>query len=188
MTEHDPLDELRALADDAERLVDTPMPAAWLRHRGAQRHRRRITAMIVAAFLALAISGGGVYSAIRIKPQPSPAQTPGITATKAPSPDALPTATPTSVIVESDRGRSFVPNPPATRTPFPTRMTSPTPPRPPARPRRRPHPRPRRRTTAVRRRNRRSSRPKPAAADGWAERVVRTLGHGIDLAVGLDRA
>ena len=134
MAEHDPFDELRALADDAEQLVDPPVPAAGLRQRGVQRGRRRMTATLVAAFVALVVSGAGVYSALQTNPQqPSPAQTPGVTATETPTPSASASGTPTPEIVPTPEpslsgSATFVPNPPpATRTFVPRLTPSPTP-------------------------------------------------------------
>ena len=96
MAEHDPLDrELRALAAEAEQHIGDPMDASRVRRLGAQRRRRRFTAIVATSVAALALSGGVVFSSIidQTQEQPSPAQPPGVTVaptpTVSPTPDAL---------------------------------------------------------------------------------------------------
>ena len=128
MAEHDPLDrELRALAAEAEQHIGDPMDASRVRRLGAQRRRRRFTAIVATSVAALALSGGVVFSSIidQTQEQPSPAQPPGVTVTPTPTvsptptPSPTPTATPTKTAKpENRRGRPSTR--PTTNTPPPS--------------------------------------------------------------------
>jgi hypothetical protein len=64
MGEYDPLDqELRSLAEEAERHTSGPPDAATVRRLGTRRRRRRIVAIGVTAAVVIAIGGGAVFSA-----------------------------------------------------------------------------------------------------------------------------
>jgi len=116
MAEQDPLDRaLRALAAEAEQHISEPMDPSRVRRLGAQRRRRRFTAIVATSVAALALSGGVVFSTIvdGTQEQPSPAQPPGITV--APTPTVSPTPTP-----------SPTPTATPTKTPKPDRSSGPT--------------------------------------------------------------
>ena len=124
MAEHDPLDRaLRALAAEAEQHIGDPMDASRVRRLGAQRRRRRFTAIAAASVAALALSGGVVFSTIidGTQEQPSPAQPPGITVaptptvSPTPTPSPTPTATPTKT-PKPEKSQGPTAGPPATTT------------------------------------------------------------------------
>ena len=128
MAEHDPLDrELRALAAEAEQHVSDPMDASRVRRLGAQRRRRRFTAIAATSVAALALSSGVVFSTIvdGTQEQPSPAQPPVITvaptptASPTPTPSPTPTATPTDKTPKPQRSSGPTAGPPPATTTTP---------------------------------------------------------------------
>lgn len=124
MAEHDPLDrELRALAAEAEHHIGDPMDASRIRRLGAQRRRRRFTAIVATSVAAVALSGGVVFSSMmdRTQEQPSPAQPPGTTVgptPTTPSPSATPSPTPTATPSKTPTPRES--SGPTVRPPAPT--------------------------------------------------------------------